>query len=197
MFDATAIILSGGKGSRMGSVDKSRIKIDDTPIIEHLVEKLSKWFKAVIIVTCAGRTYDFPNVEVVIDAEPDFGPVMGLYCGIKASANEFNFVMACDMPWPNEKIIALLLSQIGDHQAAMAQINGKYQSLMALYRKEIEASLLARVSARQHRLIDFLDHLDIALITEAEIKAIDPLMQVFTNLNTMADLATARKHKPS
>jgi len=195
MFDVTAIVLTGGKGSRMGSIDKSRIEINEVPIIDHLVATLRQWFKAVIIVTCAGREYDYPNVEVVIDAESEFGPVMGLYCGIKASSTKYNFVMACDMPWPNETIIALMLQRIGEHEAAMAQINGKYQSLMAIYHKNTESTLLACISAKQHRLRDFLAQLDLAVLSEAEIKAIDPLMRAFTNINSAADLDVARNYK--
>jgi len=42
----------------------------------------------------------------VIDERPQQGPVMGLYTGLRASANERNFVMACDMPWLNRQLIA-------------------------------------------------------------------------------------------
>lgn len=60
LINATAIILAGERSSRMGK-DKSMLPIDDKPLIQHIADQLSPFFKEVII-----GTNDVDNINFLI-----------------------------------------------------------------------------------------------------------------------------------
>ena len=62
----TAIILAGGKSSRMG-FDKQLIKIKDINITEYLVEMLNPIFKNIIVVTNKPELYRDKNIVIAED----------------------------------------------------------------------------------------------------------------------------------
>ena len=62
----TAIILAGGKSSRMGC-DKAFIEIEGLPVIKRQLSKLRKIFNKIIIVTDNSDKYKFKAVKVVPD----------------------------------------------------------------------------------------------------------------------------------
>jgi molybdopterin-guanine dinucleotide biosynthesis protein A len=47
--DNSAIILAGGKSSRMGSA-KALLEFDGEPLIVHLVRQLGQWFDDIVVV---------------------------------------------------------------------------------------------------------------------------------------------------
>src|SRR6185503_11812403 len=61
--DATAVILTGGKSSRMGR-PKALLPFDGEPLIAHVVGSLKKLFTEAIVV--AAPDQELPNLPVVL-----------------------------------------------------------------------------------------------------------------------------------
>ena len=96
-LSATAIILAGGKSSRMGT-DKGVLSINGKTMLEHICEQLHGTFGQILISATDAEKYSFAGFEVIEDKMPGQGPLMGIASALEASANEINFVVACDIP---------------------------------------------------------------------------------------------------
>lgn len=84
--DITGLILAGGRGSRMGGVDKGLQVFNGAPMAMHALMRLSPQVGHVLI--NANRNlaaYESFGVPVVVDAVPDFaGPLAGILAGLRA-----------------------------------------------------------------------------------------------------------------
>ncbi|HXV50149.1 MAG TPA: NTP transferase domain-containing protein, partial [Candidatus Binatia bacterium] len=61
--DATAVILTGGKSSRMGR-PKALLPFDDEPLIVHLVRNLKRMFAETIVV--ASPEQELPSLSAIV-----------------------------------------------------------------------------------------------------------------------------------
>src|SRR5437763_16777997 len=93
--DATAVVLAGGKSSRMGR-PKALLLFDNEPLIAHIVGALQHGFGEVVVVAAPGQELPSLPVKLVRDAVPFQGPVGGFYYWIIADGSEFSFVTSCD-----------------------------------------------------------------------------------------------------
>lgn len=136
--NATAIVLAGGKSSRMGGVDKSMLDINGVPMIQYISQRLQDVFGEVIIGASDTARYDFLGLKVVPDLAPDKGPLMGIYSCLLASANDLNFITACDIPEINVDFIAGMLDSAAGADIVMPVRGGeRYEPLYAVYRKVV------------------------------------------------------------
>jgi molybdenum cofactor guanylyltransferase len=103
--DITAVILAGGKNSRIQQ-EKSLLNIRGTYLIDRQVELLSTIFEQIIIVTAKDIIKNrFPAIRTIEDEFFDCGPLGGIHAAIKNSRSEAVFVFACDMPNLSREII--------------------------------------------------------------------------------------------
>ncbi len=134
--DITAIILAGGKSSRMGS-DKSLLKFGGKTLIEHVVNAVKPYVKTVLVVTNEAEKYDFlRDVFFVLDIEKNQGPFIGLISGIQAADTKWSFVTSCDMPLIDGNIIDYLWKRKNYHIVSPSSNDG-YQPLISLYSRDI------------------------------------------------------------
>src|ERR687897_422144 len=105
----TAIILAGGRSSRMGT-PKALLPFDGEPLVVHLVRRLAPMFGEVIVVAAPDQI--LPNVPatVVRDEVAYQGPVGGIAYGLRAAAGEFAFVTSCDSVFLRIAVVSYLLS---------------------------------------------------------------------------------------
>ena len=103
--DITAVILAGGKNSRIKK-EKSLIKINGYPLIDKQVELLRKLFEFIIIstdkVSIRNRFLKFQSVE---DEFKNCGPLAGIHAAMKHCSTDAVFVFACDMPLLDAELI--------------------------------------------------------------------------------------------
>ena len=93
----TAIILCGGKSSRMG-FDKSKYEINGKLLIEICAEKLGSVFEEVLLVTKDTDKFKKLRYKIIGDDADDYAPVLGIYKGLLEAGSHFSFIIACDMP---------------------------------------------------------------------------------------------------
>ena len=184
-----AIILAGGQGRRLGGVDKARLQIGEKAIIEGQLELLCRKFEGVIISSGSKGRYVYPGICEVVDEEKRCGPVMGLYCGLKASEQERNFVTGCDMPYLNEGVIELLVEESrGDAEVVVAMVNGERQPLTAVYHRRALGKIGKYLERREYKFMSLLSELEVKEIDEERIRRVDEELKSFFNINTESDL---------
>jgi len=136
--NATAIILAGGKSSRMGGEDKSLLPVRGIPLIQHIVNQLNQYFDEIIIGANDTVKYDFLGFRIVPDIEKGKGPLMGIYSCLKSSESEVNFVTGCDIPVMNiDLILSMLKISEGFDIVIPLKSKSEYEPLYAVYRKSV------------------------------------------------------------
>ncbi|WP_160724479.1 molybdenum cofactor guanylyltransferase [Bacillus sp. USDA818B3_A] len=181
---AAAIILAGGKSSRMGT-NKALLKINEKPNIERTIDKLKLLFDDIILVTNDSEQYESLGVRIVPDQYPGMGPLAGVHAGLTASEYDVNFVVACDMPFVSGELAEVLISNALHYDAVVPVINGKQHPLFAMFQKQTAAKVEQSIQAGQLRMKQLLDELNVLYLTERELGAYTPieLEKVFYNMN--------------
>jgi len=176
---ATAIILAGGNSSRMG-IDKSILLLNGRPIIEHICEQLRGTFEQILISADEVETFRLLGYEIIPDNVSGQGPLMGIASALKASANELNFVVACDIPHIDLAYVRRMLTQADGVDIVIPTTDvDKFEPLFAVYRKSTLKAINRVLSSGGRKISDVFAH--------CMVKYISLEAEQFTNLNTIAE----------
>ncbi len=186
----TGIVLSGGENRRMGT-DKAFLKVAGVPLIEHVLRSLQSVFHNLIIVTNAPEHYTGYQVNVVTDAFDIRGPLTGIYSGLIRSSTEYNFIVACDMPYLNPALISYMAGLAEGHDIVIPSLNGLLEPLHAIYRKRLIPLIEEQIKHDRRRIRELFGHVQMRYVTEQEIDRFDPGRKSFKNLNTPKDYEDA------
>ena len=202
-----AIVLAGGRSSRMGH-PKESLAWAGTSLLGHTVAVLGGVARRVIVVRAAGQELPPlpPAVAVVEDARPGRGPLEGLLAGLRAldHPDEAAFVCATDMPRLHPRLavrVVRLLEPGGD--AAVPSFEGRLHPLAGAYRARLADLAAARLDAGRGSLVGLLEACGARvlepslLLADPELAAADPALESLTNLNTPEELARARRAEGS
>jgi molybdopterin-guanine dinucleotide biosynthesis protein A len=112
----TGLILAGGKGSRMGGVDKGLKAFRGKRLVDHVYERLVPQVGGVIINANQNHEeYRTFGVRVVSDAVGGFaGPLAGMHAGLSVSKRPFLASVPCDSPFLPEDLITRLYARIDE-----------------------------------------------------------------------------------
>jgi molybdopterin-guanine dinucleotide biosynthesis protein A len=108
--NASAIILAGGKSSRMGR-PKALLPFDHEPLIVHIVRTLKSMFAEAVVVAAPDQELPPLPATVVRDEVAYQGPVGGIYYGLKAAGGIlFRDLLRC--LFTNLSLISFLISNL-------------------------------------------------------------------------------------
>ncbi|UCE97479.1 MAG: molybdenum cofactor guanylyltransferase [Dehalococcoidia bacterium] len=179
----SAIILAGGKSSRLGR-DKALVKIYNSyPIIYSIVEKLQIISDDVIIVS-GGKKYTNLGVKLIGDIYINNGPLAGLHSGLLAAKYSHAIVVACDMPFLNVKLLKYMASQPLDYDALVPKIEGWLEPLHSLYSRHCIDPIERLLKAHCNKMHDLLKTVAIEYVPQSVIELFDPRYLSFFNLNS-------------
>ncbi|MBW8001244.1 MAG: NTP transferase domain-containing protein [Planctomycetes bacterium] len=177
---ATAIIMAGGASSRMGQ-DKSMLPIEGESMIEHIYGQLEGNFSEIIISSNEADKHGFLGVKVVADRVTGQGPLMGIASALEESANDLNFVLACDIPRLDIDFVRGMLRGAGDFDAVIPRRGAdKIEPLFGVYNKSILGNINKALEAGKRRVSEALEASNVKYV---DISDIDWL----TNINTVED----------
>jgi molybdopterin-guanine dinucleotide biosynthesis protein A len=188
--NATAIILAGGKSSRMGQA-KALLLFDDEPLIVHSARALKRIFVEIVVVAAPDQELPPLPAKIVHDEAAYQGPVAGIYYGLGAASCEFCFLTSCDAPFLNNELIAYLAAQIAGYDVVVPYWEERYQPLHAVYRRSVLPLLKAQLERGELRPIYLFEKVRTRKISEDEIRRFDPDGLSFSNINTPEDYQTA------
>jgi molybdenum cofactor guanylyltransferase len=191
---AAAIILSGGKSSRMGT-NKALLKLNEKTTIERMVDILKVYFDDIILVTNDMETYQSLGIKMVSDHYPGKGPLAGFHAGLMASHYDVNLIVACDMPFISGELASTLVKKIDHYDALVPVINGKMQTLCAVLHKKTVNKIEECIENGRLPIKHLLEHLNVLYVTEKDLEVdsnID-LDRVFFNMNHPHEYEDAKK----
>lgn len=190
----TAVILAGGKGSRLGGVDKGLVELNKTALIQHLIKRIQPQVSSIII--SANRNlnvyadFGFPVFE---DEITDYaGPLAGILKALQQCQSEWLLVVPADSPFIPTDLASRLSQNIQSNKLAIPHDGQYLHPTFALIHKSLESSLKtfldkgerkARVWMQQqpHTIVDFSDQIDafININTEDELKNAEDHFEAF------------------
>jgi len=192
--EVTGILLAGGKSRRMGE-DKRHLLVGEQTLLERGLAVLHSIFQEVLVVIAQ----DSPpllgmDVRVVRDLVPDCGSLGGLYTGLIQATAPCIFVVACDMPFLNQGVIAQFTSRRGTADIVMAKLADRLHPMHALYGKQCLPVMEQMIQARKLKIQELVSQpsLRVQYVTETDLSSIDPSGRSFYNVNTLEDLGAAR-----
>lgn len=186
----TGLILAGGRGSRMGNVDKGLQPFRGTTMAQHVLERLAPQVGSIMINANrnleAWRAFDVP---VWPDETPDFaGPLAGLEAGLRHCATPWLLAAPCDSPFLPPDLAERLAAAVeaGDADLALAVtrepgMRPQPHPVFCLV-KASRLPILSQYLAEGGRRVDGW---------YKELKAVEVLFEdadAFRNINTRAEL---------
>jgi len=185
--DVTGLVLAGGQGRRMGSVDKGLVALDGRPLVAHVIERLAPQVGTLVINANRNREryarFGFP---VVADAISGFaGPLAGLHAGMNVATTEYVATSPCDSPFLPDDLVPRLASAFAerDLDLAVARTFEQPHPVFSLVRRMVLPHLAAFLHAGGRKIDAWYASLRIA-----EVR-FDDEADAFRNINTADDLA--------
>jgi molybdopterin-guanine dinucleotide biosynthesis protein A len=186
----TAVILCGGKSSRMG-FDKCKIKIENKYLLEIIGEQLEEVFDDIILLSNDEFKFKEMKYRVMKDVIPDLGPMGAIYSSFKHSSSKYVFVTACDMPLINVDFIKYMMEVIKNKEVegVVSYKSGYIEPLYAFYSISMIDRFEGCIENQKFKLLEVIKGSRMYYIEEDEVRRLTNGMNVFTNLNYKSDLA--------
>jgi molybdopterin-guanine dinucleotide biosynthesis protein A len=122
------------------------------------------------------------------------GPLAGLAAGLSIASHPTAVIVACDMPFLNERLLAQLLDMAQDCDAAIPLAGGLPQTLHAAYSRRCLSTAEALLRLGAHSMRDLVPRLRVRYLSESRCMELDPDGLSWFNMNTADDFSRARNH---
>jgi molybdenum cofactor guanylyltransferase len=158
--DITAIILAGGKGSRMGGQDKGLLRLRDKPLIQWVIQGLAAQVgHQVISANRNQEAYLEYGCPVVADRMDDYqGPLAGIAAALEQIGTPWVLVVPVDTPLLPATLAQHLALAVAssDSDLAVVDIDGEMQPAHILFRSELRESISDFLASGQRKLQDWV-----------------------------------------
>ena len=185
----TALVLCGGKSKRMGR-PKAFLPYNGTTMVSHILSVITDMFADTFVVANEPELYEDLDVDVVKDILPYRGPLGGILSGLLVSQHSHAFVIACDMPLIDSKIIRELVRQRHEHDVVVAAHDDGIEPLLGVYSKNCIKPLEESLFNGDLSLKDFLSGLNSATFEINQLMSREPAdaaLPPYFNVNTPQD----------
>jgi molybdopterin-guanine dinucleotide biosynthesis protein A len=180
----TGVVLAGGKGSRMGGVDKGLQLLRGKPMIERVLARLAPQVAEIIVNANQNvDAYGKYGYRVVRDEITGFaGPLAGLHAGLKAAAHRLVVTVPCDSPFLPEDLVARLNASLKSNDLAVAKTGDQPHPVFALMKRQVRESLEAFLASGGRKIDAWY-----AALKVVEVQ-FDDEADAFRNINTLEEL---------
>jgi molybdopterin-guanine dinucleotide biosynthesis protein A len=180
-----AVILSGGLNSRMAGKNKAFLDVGGDTILNRLLATLDPLFGEILIVTRQPEIYADIPVKVVVDLFEARSSLTGIHAGLVNADADHAFVVPCDAPFVQQRVIQLLLDTLAPKwDVVIPMMDGYYQPLCAIYSKRCIPVIETQLRRGDYKIFNFFYRMKIKTLPANQIKAADPDLLSFLNINT-------------
>jgi len=185
----TGLILAGGRGSRMGNVDKGLQNFRGAPMVLHVIMRLSPQVGAVMINANQNLgPYEGFGLPVWPDQLTGFeGPLAGLQTGLSQCDTEYLVTAPCDSPFlpPDlvERLAAALTGNDAELAVAVTEEQGRRQPhpVFCLMKASVLSNLTAFLQLGERKIDKWYRSLKF-------VEVVFPDETAFRNINTLDEL---------
>lgn len=144
--DITGVVLAGGRGSRMGGVDKGLVALRGKPMVALALAALRPQVGRLLINANRNlQEYATFGCEVIPDALDGYlGPLAGLASAMQAARTRYVVTVPCDSPLLADDLIARLYAALAhdDADISVAHDGERLHPVFALLKRALLPSLI-------------------------------------------------------
>ena len=129
------------------------------------------------------------GVPVHADRLPDLGAIGGLYTALDAATADLVIVVACDLPFLDDRLLGELAERARTADGAWVRTSRGVEPLVACYQREARHRILAEIHAGRLKASDLGASLRMAEIDRSELERFGSADDLLMNINTPADYA--------
>lgn len=189
----SGLILAGGRGIRMGQVNKGLQNFKGEPMVSHVLRRLSPQVSQISInVNQDTNQYKSFNCPLIPDVIPDYaGPLAGLHAGLLKCSTPYLVTAPCDSPFLPLDLVERLAHALDQHQAQLAIaltpenlqgiIRWQQQPVFCLVKSDLAQNLENFLQNGGRKVSDWYAHLHVVEVVFEDILS-------FRNINTRAEL---------
>ena len=193
----SGLVLAGGRGTRMGNVDKGLQPFGGSTMVAHVLDRLRPQVASVAINANQNlEAYGAFGVPVWPDDTPGFaGPLAGLEAGLRRCATPYLLSAPCDSPFLPSDLAARLLQGLEDAGAdlalAVTEENGLRQPhpVFCIIKSSKVDVLSAYLAAGGRRMDGWYPQIKVAEVLFEDAAA-------FRNINTRDELQSLDPARP-
>nr|WP_314268012.1 molybdenum cofactor guanylyltransferase MobA [uncultured Moellerella sp.] len=186
MFDKTSItgaILAGGRGSRMGGVDKGLVPVFGRPLYSTIAERLLPQVNSLVI--NANRHLDIYRQSpypIIPDLTDEFsGPLAGMQAVLNKIETDWVLFVPCDVPLFPLNLAEKMWAEKGDALACYASDEQRVHPTFALLHRSLYPQLAEYLNNGDRKLMLFMQKI------AAKSTLFPSEVGLFANLNTLED----------
>jgi len=202
MLEAAAIVLAGGRSSRMGS-PKAALDWHGSTLLRRVTGIVARSVDGPVIVVAAPGQ-ELPRldaaVEIVADDREGRGPVQGIAAGLAAIGDraQVAYVSSTDVPLLHPAFVRAVVTSVDDSvDVVLPEVDGYRQPLSAAYRVDLLTAINDLIEADRMRPAFLFERSRVLHMTEADLlrngtlSRLDPDLRSVSNLNEPADYERA------
>ncbi|MBM4410367.1 MAG: molybdenum cofactor guanylyltransferase [Chloroflexi bacterium] len=200
--DVSAIILAGGRSSRMGR-DKASIVFDGETLLQRTVRAAAEVASEIVLVGAPGQALPAVTaacpVTAVEDAVAGEGPLFGLATGLAVATGSHCLVLGADMPFLQPALLRLLVDRLrGAHAESGARwvvpiAERRPQPLCSAIASDALAILRAHLDAGDRAPMALAADLRLVRLDESVWRGADPEGLSFVDIDTPEALDEAAR----
>jgi molybdopterin-guanine dinucleotide biosynthesis protein A len=191
----TGVILAGGQGRRMGSVDKGLKPLRGKPMVQWVAERFAPQVAEVLINANQNiEQYQMLGYSVIPDAIGGFaGPLAGLHRGLSEASHDLVATAPCDSPFLPTDLIARLHAALENAGAELtvAKTGDQPHPVFCLCRKSVLPGLTDFLSSGGRKIDAWYSKLKIVEVL------FDDQPDAFSNINTQEELSAFERGQGS
>lgn len=185
-FPVTAVILAGGRATRMGGDDKGWVPLAGQPLIEHVLTRLRPQVDEVLINANRNEARYRALAPVVSDELADFqGPLAGMLAGLAAARHDWVLFVPCDGPALPQDLMSRFRAALAgqpDAELVVAHDGSHLQPVVALLHRALQGSLREALAQGERKIAAWFGRHQMAVVPFAD----QP--DAFVNLNSPGEL---------
>jgi molybdopterin-guanine dinucleotide biosynthesis protein A len=159
--EISCIILAGGKGQRMGGVDKGLLPYQGKHLIEHAIARIAPQVDDIVI--SANRNLDQYHAlgyAVYADHTDNYdGPLAGIASSLPHCKHDWALVIPCDMPSLPDDLVASMMEATSSTRLVVISTRGKHQLVLLMHRDCLD-SIKRYLAGDQHSVMQWVDSVD-------------------------------------
>jgi molybdopterin-guanine dinucleotide biosynthesis protein A len=186
--EITAVVLCGGRGSRLGEVDKPMLPVGDRPLVEHVIAALSPQVGSFVL-SCGRDAAPYRSLghQTTIDAHPGDGPLGGITAALPLVESDWILVHPGDAPFADPALVERL-AVVAQEDGLAVPRTGDYRQNLVLLLLPSKARALAAFYEQGGRAVwRWLEAIEARSVDMTDVA------DSFFNVNTADDLATAER----
>jgi len=187
--DLCAAIVAGGQARRFDGADKSRLIVEGRPIIVRQLDVLRRITSSIAIIANDASRFADLSLPVHADVIAGTGALGGLYTALVQAPADRVLVVACDLPFLDERLLARLADLAAGADGAWVRTARGPEPFLACYRRSAADTVRGELEAGRLRAQDLARVLRLVELDEAAVAEFGPVSRLLANVNTPGDYA--------